>query len=53
MGKDTLEKVRSEQSEFFGDYEDPDRSDDQDEELDRLESPYIPKAGQKLKREAY
>ena len=38
MGKDALEQARSEQSQYSGDYEDPDRSDDMDEELHRLRS---------------
>ena len=38
MGKDALEQARSEQSKFFGDYEDPDKSDDQEEELARIRS---------------
>ena len=38
MGKDALEQARSEHSDFSGDYEDPDTSDDMDEELDRLRS---------------
>ena len=38
MGKDALEQARSEHSKFSGDYEDPDRSDNQDEELARIQS---------------
>ena len=38
MGKDALEQARSEQSEFFSDYEDPDKSDDPEEELARIRS---------------
>ena len=38
MGKDALEQARSEHSDFSGDYEDPDRSDDLDEELARIRS---------------
>ena len=33
MGEDALEQARSEHSDFSGDYEDPDRSDDIDEEV--------------------
>ena len=38
MGKDALAQARSEQSKYVGDYEDPDRSDDMDEELARIRS---------------
>ena len=38
MGEDALERARSEHSDFSGDYEDPDTSDDMDEELARLRS---------------
>ena len=38
IGKDALEQARSEPRDFSGDYEDPDRSDDMDEELARLRS---------------
>lgn len=38
MGKDALKQARAEQSQVVGDYEDPDRSDDDDEEFARLQS---------------
>ena len=38
MGKDALEQARAEHSDFSGDYEDPDTSDDLDEELARIRS---------------
>ncbi len=38
MGKDALEQARAEHSDFSGDYEDPDTSDDMDEELARIRS---------------
>ncbi len=38
IGKDALEQARAEHSDFYGDYEDPDTSDDPKEELARLRS---------------
>ncbi len=38
MGKDALEQARSEHSDFSGDYEDPDTSENHEEELARIRS---------------